>query len=186
MSYYGVAEKASKYTRRKCFLSYHTEDKAEVERFISTFDDEANLFIAQVVIEDDDFVDSHDADYVMRVIREKYLSNTTVTIVLMGKCTWSRRYIDWEIASTLRNDVNNKRSGLLGIKLPSNGDANPKLPDRFADNYAQDQSLYAKYIYYPSSAKALADAIEDAYSRRDTHAGKINNSRALRKRSAVC
>ena len=177
-------EKASQYTRRKCFLSYHRTDQEEVDQFIATFDDAYNLFIARAIIDDDDFIDSNDANYVMRVIREQYLTNTTVTIVLMGKCTWSRRYVDWEIASTLRNDANNKRSGLLGIKLPSNGETNPTLPDRFADNYKNDQSLYARYIVYPSSAQVLADAIEDAYSRHETH--QVDNTRALRKRSAAC
>ena len=55
----------------------------------------------------------------MRKIREKYLTNSTVTIVFIGECTKARKYVDWEIASSLRNDPNNGRSGLLGINLKS-------------------------------------------------------------------
>jgi hypothetical protein len=33
----------------------------------------------------------------MSEIRRKYLGNASVTIVLIGSCTHSRRYVDWEI-----------------------------------------------------------------------------------------
>ena len=44
-----------------------------------------------------DIIDIDNTDYVMRRIRELYLKDSTVTIVLIGKCTWARRSIDWEI-----------------------------------------------------------------------------------------
>ncbi len=108
--------------KRKVFISYHHDhDQDEVEAFLDEFGDS---FIAKVigVSDDDDFIDSKDSDYIMRRIREKYLTDSTVTIVMIGSCTWSRKYIDWEIASTLRDDTNNKRSGLLAITLPSEAD----------------------------------------------------------------
>src|ERR1035441_5985437 len=78
-------------TRHKCFLSYHRDDIDEVEAFIDSF---GEVFIPRVlgVTDEDDFVDSTDTDYVMDCIREKYLTDSTVTIVLIGKCTWARRY----------------------------------------------------------------------------------------------
>jgi len=33
----------------------------------------------------------------MRRIREEKLQDSTVTIVLVGNCTNSRRYVDWKI-----------------------------------------------------------------------------------------
>jgi hypothetical protein len=39
-----------------------------------------------------DIIDIDNTDYVMRRIKD-----STVTIVLIGKCTWARRSIDWEI-----------------------------------------------------------------------------------------
>ncbi|WP_372493341.1 TIR domain-containing protein [Janibacter melonis] len=35
-------------------------------------------------------------------IRTKYLGDSSVTIVLVGSCTWARRYVDWEVYSSLR------------------------------------------------------------------------------------
>src|SRR5437899_7331471 len=103
----------SNLVRRKCFISYHKDDQGEVDDFIETFDAEHDVFIYRAIREiDENIVNSEDPDYVMCRIRELYLAKSTVTIVLIGACTWARRYVDWEIASTLRNDVRNKRSGL--------------------------------------------------------------------------
>jgi hypothetical protein len=67
----------------------------------------------------EDIIDSDDTDYVMQRIREVYLKGTTVTLVMFGRCTWARRYVDWEIQAALRQDREIIPNGLLGIKLPS-------------------------------------------------------------------
>ncbi len=107
--------------KHKVFISYHHDDQDEVGGFIETFDHERNVFIARAlgVGMEQDIIDSTDTGYVMRRIRESYLKDSTVTIVLIGKCTWARRYIDWEIQASLRHGVTVTPNGLLGIKLPS-------------------------------------------------------------------
>ena len=104
--------------KHRCFVSYHKVNSTAVKNFVEEFSD---VFTAKTVgvTDEDDFINSDDRDYVMRRIREKYLSNTTVTIVLIGECTKARKYVDWEIASTLRDDPVNGRSGLLGINMKS-------------------------------------------------------------------
>lgn len=66
-----------------------------------------------------DISDDCSANYIMQQIRENYLSDSTVTIVLIGKETWKRKYVDWEISASIRNTQKNPRSGLIGILLPS-------------------------------------------------------------------
>src|SRR5437667_8938827 len=109
-----AARKSTDPTRRKCFLAYNAADEDELEEFIDSFGD---VFIARVlgVTDEDPFVDSEDTDYVMDKIREEYLTDSTVTIPLIGKCTWARKYVDWEVYASLRNDKNNRRNGLLAI-----------------------------------------------------------------------
>ncbi len=76
-------------TRRKCFISYHHADQAYVDAFVKHFDDNHGLFIArQLGSMPEDVINSNDTDYVMRRIRQDYIADSTVTIVLMGKCTW--------------------------------------------------------------------------------------------------
>lgn len=173
-------------TKRKVFISYHHDDQSEVEDFIDEYEDS---FIPKIVgvSDEDDFIDSDDADYIMRRIREKYLTDSTVTIVMIGSCTWSRKYVDWEIASTLRDDSNNKRSGLFAITLKSEANGSKRRPDRLDDNLGQDandnQTGYARWKKYPKSASSLESWIEDAYSRRDTDP---DNTRDLRKQNSAC
>lgn len=107
--------------RRKCFISYHHTDQAWVDAFIKTFDDTHDLFIARGLGQAmaQDVIDSTDTDYVMRRIRELYIKDSSVTLVMLGRCTWARRYVDWEIQASLRVPQNGLPNGLLGIKLPT-------------------------------------------------------------------
>lgn len=175
-------------TRHKCFLSYHVDDADEVATFV---DDFGEVFIAKVlgIDPEDDFVDSDDTDYVMDQIREKYLTDSTVTIAMVGKCTWSRRFVDWEIYSSLRNDKSNKRSGLMAVTLPSTADyADKKLPGRAADNVlgTNGDEGYARWWKYPSSTEGLRSCIEIAYQARTAKAHLIDNTRARRMTNAAC
>src|SRR6056297_2546912 len=99
--------------RRKCFVSYHHEDQAEVNKFITDFDHEQDCFISRGLGQEmtDDIIDSTNTDYVMSQIRKRFLSDSTVTIVLLGKCTWARRYVDWELQSSLRRGENTTPNG---------------------------------------------------------------------------
>lgn len=165
--------------RRKCFISYHHADQAEVEKFLRTFDDVRDTFIKRALGVNYDLIDSDDSGYIMRRIREMCLADSSVTIVMVGKCTWARKYVDWEIASTLRNDPVNKRSGLMGIVLPSAGQS-PIAPSRLSDNLGSNgQESYAKWYWYPQYKAELQEWIEDAYQARSSRAHLVRNGAAL-------
>jgi hypothetical protein len=174
--------------RHKCFICYHGADIDAVTTFVETYED---IFIPRVVgVSDSDHfsdpVNSKDEDYIKSQIAEKYLWDSSVTILFVGKCTWSRKYIDWEISSSLRNDTKNKRNGLLAI-TPSDKSHN-KLPSRFADNYTKDKPAesYARYNYYPTSGTELRGLIQDAFDARDSRATLIKNTRSLKRANETC
>ncbi|MEY2468267.1 MAG: hypothetical protein QOF21_965 [Actinomycetota bacterium] len=179
--------KSTRQARRKCFLSYHANDVSEVADFIETFDE---VFIPKVigVNDSDPFVDSENTDYVLDKIREKYLTGSTVTIVLVGKCTWARKYVDWEVYSSLRNDKSNRRNGLIAIELPSRGTGS--LPPRVDDNVIRDKNGvdlgYARYYVYPSSDSTLRGWIEDAFTARTSRPNQIVNARARKVNNSPC
>ncbi len=173
-------------TRHKCFISYHVADMDEVESFLDTFGSE---FIPRSVgvTSEDDFVDSDDDGYIKRTIRERYLKDSTVTIVLLGQCTWSRKFVDWEVSSSLRNDSSNKRSGLLAYPLPSKG-TSAKLPERLMDNWVKDEpsQSYLTFKTLPGTASGFRAHINEAFAARLDKASMANNSRPLRQRNATC
>ncbi len=164
--------------RRKVFISYHHADQVEVDTFVRTFDHNRDVFIARGLGREmsRDIIDSQDTDYVMRRIRELFLEDSSVTLALVGRCTWSRRYVDWELQSSLRRGETVTPNGLFGIVLPSARE-NPIAPDRLRRNLASDDSKYARWYHYPTSADTLSGWIEEAFSARTTTAHMIDNPR---------
>jgi len=162
----------------KVFIAYHHDDQREVDSFIRTFDYERKALISRALGMTQDIIDSTDTDYVMRRIRELYLKDSTVTIVLIGKCTWARRYVDWEIQASLRHGETVTPNGLLGIKLPSY--PRSSYPDRLNKNLKQNEKqkdCYARAINYPQKKDTLAFWIEDAFRARTNRAHLIVNPR---------
>ena len=70
-------------------------------------------------------IQSEDEDYIMRKIREDYLSDSTVTICLIGTQSAEnspnvdQTYIKRELQASLYNGKNNTRNGILGVVLPN-------------------------------------------------------------------
>ncbi len=171
--------------RRKCFISYHHADQGWVDNFVETFDHGRNLFIARGLGQTmaQDIIDSTDPEYVMRRIREVYIADSTVTLVMLGKCTWARRYVDWEIQASLRAPQNGLPNGLLGVKLQAFPEGTA-FPDRLNGNLLSDEKkaaghtdCFARQMVYPQSSDELWDAIEAAFQRRSTQAHLIDNPR---------
>lgn len=165
--------------RRKCFISYHHADQAQVDAFIRAFDHGADCFIARGLGEEmpGDVINSTNTDYIMNRIRQRFIADSTVTIVLMGRCTWARRYVDWEVGASLRNTALSNANGLLGIKLSTFGGFPGRLDDNLIAPGSGQPDCYARWMDYPASQWALETEIEAAYQRRTTHAAWIRNGR---------
>lgn len=104
---------------RKCFISFKTEDIQYKEQIQNEMD------IDMIDKSLNDPIDSEDEDYIMRKIREDYLSDSTVTIHLIGQKSaeifgWNeQRFIKRELQASLYNRNGNTRNGILGVVLPS-------------------------------------------------------------------
>ena len=108
----------------KCFISYKKEDVAYRNYIIDNFG--GDNFVNKSL---DRTIDSYDGDYVMKVIRQDYLCDSTVTLFLIGTHSSENEGSDWlgdrnyfikrELAASLFNGSGNTRNGILGIVLPS-------------------------------------------------------------------
>jgi len=144
--------------KRKVFVSYHHElDQFWFDLFTKIFSDDYEVFQDQSL---DGAVDSEDLEYVNRAVREDHIKGTSITIVLCGAETWKRKFIDWEIASTLHLE-----HALLGLLLPGTlpGSAGKYLvPDRLHDNI---QTGYASFERWPDTPQQLKTKIESALNK---------------------
>jgi hypothetical protein len=108
----------------------------------------------------------------LRRIREDKIAGTSCTVVLIGKCTWARRYVDWEIAATLRNYDDSQRGGLIAVQLPSAGENQwSQLPPRLEINRATADgadSGYARFYAPAPSDDSVAMWVDDAVERRNS------------------
>jgi len=89
-------------TRHKCFISFHRADHDAVVAFKRDFDDRHDAFIFRGQEMPEDIIRSTNDDYVMSRIRDRFLKDSTVTIVLVSSCTWSRKFVDWEVKASLQ------------------------------------------------------------------------------------
>jgi len=177
------------FVRHKVFISYHHDDQNEVDTFVQRFDDTHDVFIARAlgVGMANDIINSTDVDYIMQRIRELYLKDSTVTLVLVGRCTLARCFVDWEIQASLRQGATTIPNGLLGVVLPSAGES-PKAPNRLSLNLKKNAAglSYAKWYWYPENVTSLKNNIEYAYSGRTTRNNLIANPRERMPNNMQC
>ena len=172
--------------RRKVFISYFRGDRSEVEEFVDFWGTAQGVFIPRIVGAcGGEIINSQNAEYVIAKIRHEQISDSTVTMVLVGSCTHSRRHVDWEIKASLRQGADSKPNGLVGIVLPSKG-SRAHLPQRFLANWSGSDACYASYHSAPTSALQLSNWIEDAYQARESRAKLIKNSSEMMAYNSRC
>ncbi|CCD95367.1 conserved hypothetical protein [Bradyrhizobium sp. ORS 375] len=156
--------------RRKIFVSYHHRgDQAYYDDFSSTFHDRYEAITDNSI---ERRIDSSDFAYIMRCIRENHLKGSSCTVVLCGRETPKRRYVDWEIEASLQQQM-----GLVAVLLPTietfpNGGT--AKPARLQDNI---DSGYAEWVWWDTlrgNPDLLSSLIEAANAKSK---GLIVNNR---------
>lgn len=161
--------------RHRVFVSFHHEDQGYKDLFSRMMEDD----IVDESVKDGDIDDRNlRTEAIRQRIRDEFIRDATVTVVLIGPCTWQRKHVDWEIGSSLRYTQQNPRCGLLGILLPRHpdhgkGEYTPNLiPPRLYDNCLGDDPFAKIYDWQdgPQGSAYVREWIHEAFKRRDgTH-----------------
>lgn len=164
-------------TRPRVFVSYHhAGDQWYYDEFSRRLHDQYETVIDRSL---ERRIDSDNSDYIMRRIREEYITGTSCTFVLCGAETAQRKFVDWEIKASL-----DKQHGLIGVQLPTARPVNPGIffkPWRLDDNVASGYALLMTWndlVMFPS---LVAARIAEANARSKL---LINNSREMMSRNA--
>jgi MTH538 TIR-like domain (DUF1863) len=154
----------------KVFVSYHhANDQTYRDAFERMFSNLTNVFISRSV-QIGEISPYLATDTIRAKIRDEYLRDSTVTVVLIGRQTWQRKHVDWEIFSSIRRTLLSTRSGLLGIILPTHPsfDANEYdpgiVPPRLVDN---QRCGFANIFHWTNDAIMVSRRIQDAFDRRN-------------------
>ena len=102
----------------KVFISYHHSNDQCYKEEILRANREYPMYI-DASVDTGDISDDLDDQTIRQIIRDSYLRDSTITILLVGTETKRRKHIDWEIYSSMIDGAVNKKSGVLVINLPS-------------------------------------------------------------------
>lgn len=104
----------------KVFISYHhANDQAYKEELLRL--NRTYLMFIDGSVDTGDISDDLDDQAIRQKIRDEYLRDTTVTILLVGTETKNRKHVDWELYSSMFDGKVNKKSAVIVIMLPSTG-----------------------------------------------------------------
>lgn len=168
--------------KHNVFVSFHNKDEYYKEKLEKDFGTYYKTFISKSV-GDGDIDPNLKTETIRQKIRDNFIADASVTIVLIGKETWKRKHVDWEISSSIRDTQKNSRTGLVGILLPdyspyaggflnsvsdmqtvSGVSFNPyNIPPRLYDNI---KCGFASIHQWPKSAYELKSWIHAAYEIR--------------------
>ena len=161
--------------RHKVFVSFHHDDQCCKDTFVHMM--EGNI-VDKSVDDGDIDDDGLPVETIRQKIRDEFIRDATVTVVLIGPCTWQRKHVDWEIGSSLRDTSLNPRCGLLGILLPNHPDYAPnhsdcettrytrgRIPPRLFDNCGGDDP-FARLYNWTNRPNTVRNWIHRAFERR--------------------
>lgn len=155
--------------KHNVFISFHSADIAYKNEFERLFHSTFGVLVSRSV-QENDISNNIATETVRQKIRDEYLRDSTVTIVLIGQNTWQRKHVDWEISSSIRQTQYNSRSGLIGIFLPNHPafgkSYSPNtIPPRLYDNV---KCGYSDLYDWSNNPTSIQTWIHNAFLKRTT------------------
>lgn len=152
--------------RHRVFISYYHHDDQRYKDYLIKMQ-EFNIETMQMQSIFEDFsvhekeIDDAglSSEQIRRIIRDEYIKDATVLILLCGENTKKRKHIDWELHAAMYDSPANRQMGIIVINLPtikqgiraSSEEEKPLLSD-FGQWYSIDNraEFEAQYPYMPS------------------------------------
>ena len=152
--------------RHKVFISYyHHDDQTYKDILINMQELNPDTWQLQSIFEDCSVYENEiddtglTSEQIRCIIRDEYIKDATVLILLCGQNTRKRKHIDWEIHAAMYDSDKNPQMGILVINLPtinqsvraSTNEEKPLLSDNgnwFSLKTRQEFEQY--YPYMPS------------------------------------
>lgn len=152
--------------RHRAFISYYHHDDQRYKDYLIKMQ-EFNIETMQMQSIFEDFsVHENEIDdtglsseQIRCIIRDEYIKDATVLILLCGENTKKRKHIDWELHAAMYDSLANRQMGIIVINLPtikqgiraSSEEEKPLLSD-FGQWYSIENraEFEVQYPYMPS------------------------------------
>lgn len=141
--------------KHKVFISYHHDNDQLYKDYLSTFGKLNDIFI-DISVDTGDIDENLDDQSIRKKIRDEYIKDASVLILLVGTETKNRKHIDWEIYSSMYDGTINKKLGIIVIQLPS------IFPQYYGAPHGNDE----KTSLYPNTSSWIHISSREEYEQR--------------------
>ena len=136
----------------KVFISYHHSNDQWYKNELVKFGERISVDRS---VDTGNIPDEWTDEQIRQEIRDRYLRDSTVTIVLVGTETKQRKHVDWEIYSSMYDGSVNKQSGIVVINLPD-----------VSENYHAAYGDPEKELLYPETTSWMHIKTRAEHERR--------------------
>jgi hypothetical protein len=106
--------------KHKVFISYyHHKDQFHKNYLIDVLNPTHDLFDDYSVNQDEIDETGKSDETIRRIIRDDYIADATVLILLCGVETKYRKFVDWELHAAMYDTELNPKMGIIVINLPT-------------------------------------------------------------------
>jgi hypothetical protein len=105
--------------KHKVFISYYHKDDQQYKDYLIEMAKKYDVFVDWSVAQDEVDDTNKTSERVREIIRDEYIKDATVMIVLCGKNTKYRKHVDWEIHADMFDSPKNPQMGILVVNLPT-------------------------------------------------------------------
>lgn len=105
--------------RHKVFISYYHYDDQYYKNELLRLNNYYNFFDDYSVHENEINDDNLSSESIRRIIRDDWMQNATVLLLLCGQNTKKRKHIDWEIHTAMYDSRTNPQMGIVVVNLPT-------------------------------------------------------------------
>lgn len=156
----------------KVFISYHRADTKAREHIEDLLKDNDIPFYA--VPKDVNFDGEHH-QYIKDTILQG-MNDCDVLLCIVGKDTYTRPHVDWELHEALKGNIHTRR-GILAVMLEKRGDSKNNIDYATFPNRLEDNEDYIVIEQYASLQDRLKDALDKALGNSRNKDMQVNNSR---------
>lgn len=156
----------------KVFISYHRADTKAREHIEDLLKDNDIQFYA--VPKDVNFDGEHH-QYIKDTILQG-MNDCDVLLCIVGKDTYTRPHVDWELHEALKGNIHTRR-GILAVMLEKRGDSKNNIDYATFPNRLEDNEDYIVIEQYASLQDRLKDALDKALDNSRNKDMQVNNSR---------
>ena len=174
--------------KHKVFISYYHQDDQNYKDHLERMNYYGELFV-NMSVRDGDIDDRGMTSEQIRIkIRDEYIKDATVLVLLCGKNTKGRKHIDWELHAAMYNTEKNPKMGILIVNLPGSGNVLRRASQREGEIISSNSNWYnvktreENHSKYPDMPERIIDNfLKDGVDLTVVEWSKIENNKEVLK-----